>query len=117
MAQRGRPGLSASQKRELWQMWKAGWSISEIGRALERRPGSIFGTLALRGGILPAQRCRSERALRMEERELISRGIAAGDSIRTMARLLNRPASTVSREIAVTVEVNVIVRYRPRNGH
>lgn len=100
MAQMGRPGLSASQKRELWQMWKAGWSISEIGRALERRPGSIFGTLALRGGILPAQRCRSERALRMEERELISRGIAAGDSIRTMARLLNRPASTVSREIA-----------------
>lgn len=100
MAQMGRPGLSASQKHELWQMWTTGWSISDIGRALERKPGSIFGTLAARGGIRPARRCRSARALRMEEREVISRGLASGDSIRAIARQLDRPASTVSREIA-----------------
>lgn len=100
MAQMGRPGLSTSQKRVLWQMWTDGCSISEIGRALERKPGSIFGTLAIHGGIRPTPRSRSQRALRMEERELISRGIASGDAIRAIARQLNRPASTVSREIS-----------------
>jgi|SRR5882724_929186 len=34
-----------------------------------------------------------------KEREEISRGIAAGDSIRQMARKLDRAASTVSREL------------------
>ena len=48
MAQMGRPGLSDSQKRELWNMWVAGCSISEISRVLERKPGSIFGVLAAR---------------------------------------------------------------------
>ena len=37
MAQRGRPGLSAEQKRELWSRWKAGESLSEIGRALGKQ--------------------------------------------------------------------------------
>lgn len=100
MAQMGRPGLSASRKSELWQMWAAGWSISEIGRALERKPGSILGTLAARDGNRSAQRNRSPHALRMEERELISRGQASGSSIRAIARVLHRPAPTVSREIA-----------------
>ncbi|MGH2796985.1 MAG: IS30 family transposase, partial [Thermoleophilaceae bacterium] len=43
MAQLGRPGLSAEQKRELWQRWKAGQSLSEIGRALEKQAASIHG--------------------------------------------------------------------------
>ena len=33
MAQRGRPGLTPEQKRELWSRWKSGESLSEIGRA------------------------------------------------------------------------------------
>lgn len=41
MAQLGRPGLSAAQKRELWQRWKAGQSLSAIGRALEKNSSSI----------------------------------------------------------------------------
>ena len=40
MAQIGRPGLSASQKAELWQRWKAGQSLSDIGRALGKHAGS-----------------------------------------------------------------------------
>ncbi len=45
MAQTERPGLSVEQKRELWRRWKEGESLSEIGRALERGPGSIFGVV------------------------------------------------------------------------
>jgi len=37
--------------------------------------------------------------LRLEEREEISRGIAAGESIRRIAHSLGRVPSTVSREI------------------
>jgi len=38
-------------------------------------------------------------ALTLAEREEISRGVIAGDSIRAIARLLRRSPSTVSREI------------------
>jgi hypothetical protein len=38
MAQMGRRGLSASQKRELWERWKRGQSLNNIARALARRP-------------------------------------------------------------------------------
>ncbi|WP_420846860.1 helix-turn-helix domain-containing protein, partial [Microvirga tunisiensis] len=43
MARMGRPGLSAEQKRELWTRWKEGWSLSDIGRALGKHAGSVFG--------------------------------------------------------------------------
>jgi IS30 family transposase len=51
------------------------------------------------GGIRPPQRCRSQFALSVAEREEISRALAAGRSIRSIARLLGRAPSTVSREI------------------
>jgi len=53
-----------------------------------------------RGGIPPAARRRSRRALTLGERENISRGIASGSPLREIARRLDRAASTVSREIA-----------------
>ncbi len=34
MAEMGRPGLSASQKKELWERWKHGQSLNDIARAL-----------------------------------------------------------------------------------
>jgi IS30 family transposase len=53
-----------------------------------------------RGGIVPAARRRSLRTLTLAEREDISRGIASGSSIREIASGLQRPVSTVSREVA-----------------
>jgi IS30 family transposase len=81
-------------------MWRQGWSISEIGRSQERQPGSIFGMLAAHGGITPQPQRRSSHALRVDERESISRFIAMGKSMRWIASELGRPASTISREIA-----------------
>jgi IS30 family transposase len=95
----GRPGLSDAQKRELWQRWKAGDSLTEIGRALSRHAGSIHGVVSANGGIAPSLRRRSSRALTLAEREEISRGLATGQSVREIARRLERAASTVSREI------------------
>ena len=85
MAQIGRPGLSWSQKAELWSRWKQGESLSEIGRALQKRAASIYGVVVSQGGFEPAKRRRSPQALSLSEREEISRGIVAGLSQREIA--------------------------------
>jgi IS30 family transposase len=99
MARTGRPGLSAEQKRELWIRWKDGQSLSDIGRALGKHAGSVFGVLQAQGGIAPPLRKRSARALTLEEREEISRGLVAALSLRQIAAQLGRSPSTISREI------------------
>ena len=92
--------FTPKQKAELWERWKSGQCVADIARALERRNKSgVYRVLALNGGIAPAPRQRTAVALRLEEREEISRGIAAGRSIRRIAQGLGRSPSTVSREI------------------
>lgn len=93
-------GLSAERRVEMWARWKAGESMSDIARALGKEPGSIFTFLAVQGGIVRAPRRRAAQALRSADREEISRGLAAGQSIRTIARVLHRAPSTISREVA-----------------
>ena len=89
MAQRGRLGLSNSQRADLWERWKSGQSLNDIARALGKFPGSIRGVVSSEGGIAPHIRRRSPLALRLSEREEISRGIAMAASLRsTPARLL-----------------------------
>jgi IS30 family transposase len=95
----GRPGLSAAQKKDLWQRWKVGQSLSEIARALGKHPGSIHGVVKANGGIVPAPKTRAPRSLTSTEREEISRGLAQGESMRMIATRLCRAPSTVSREI------------------
>ena len=85
---------------ELWRRYKAGESILGIGRALGRGPSAVHRVLQCTGGIAPAERCRSSRVLSLVEREEVSRGIAAGATIRAIARSLNRAPSTVSQEVS-----------------
>jgi len=96
---RRRREYSAQERRELWERWKRGESISEIGRALDRAPGTIHCTIRQHGGVPPPERHRSRLALTLQEREEISRGIAAGDSARGIAARLGRSPSTVTREL------------------
>lgn len=99
MAEKRRWGFSSLEKTDLWRRWKAGESLSEIARALDRQPGTVFAVLAMDGGVVRPPRTRSARALTPPEREEITRGLAAKHSIRAMARQLGRAPSTVSREI------------------
>src|SRR5882724_4072485 len=94
MAQLGRPGLSMQQKKELWCRWRQGQSLSEIGRALGKQPGSIHGILASNGGVSPYIRARGYRALTLADREEISRGLVEGLSVRAIAARLQRAPST-----------------------
>ncbi len=99
MTIRRRPGLSAPQKQELWERWKSGQSMNEIARAFGKERGSIHSVLRSTGGFKPSTRRRSRLALSPFEREEISRGLAEGQSMRTIASLIQRSPSTVSREI------------------
>ena len=49
MARTGRPSLSHEQKDELWRRWKAGETLSDIGRALGKHAASVFGVVAAKG--------------------------------------------------------------------
>jgi IS30 family transposase len=86
-------------KSEIWHKYKQGESLWSIARSLNRSSSSIYRQLAPTGGIPPAIRTRSRRALSLAEREEISRGLVAAQSIRVMATRLGRAPSTISREI------------------
>jgi IS30 family transposase len=99
MVYRTRIYYTDAQKAEMWDRWQRGESINAIAQLFDRGHSSIQGILAATGGIRPPERRRSGLALTLAEREHISRGIVAGDSIRSIARSVGRAPSTVSREI------------------
>ena len=99
MKYRPRIYYTETDKALMWDRWQKGDSLHTIARLFDRSHGSIAGILSRTGGIRPPQRKRSQRALSLAEREEISRGVIAGQSLRTIAALLSRAPSTVSREI------------------
>lgn len=99
MARMGRPGMSDEMKADLWRRWRAGESISVISRQIGKPPGSVFTVLKHHGGIAPGSRKARAGSLTLGEREEISRGLCAGQSYRSLAALLGRAVSTISREV------------------
>lgn len=99
MKQRTRIYYSAEQRADIWGRWQRGETMSSIGRLFERPSSSIYSLLEPSGGIRPPKRTRSRLALSLSEREEISRGVASQQSIRSIALQLERPPSTISREI------------------
>ena len=95
---RKRRAYTAAELAEVWDRWGRGEPSDGIARALNRGT-NVYTLLARCGGIRPRARCRSARALTVAEREEISRGIASGRSLRSIARVLNRSPSTLSREV------------------
>ena len=89
-----------ADKALMWDRWQKGESLNSIARHFGRGHSSIQGILSRTGGIRPAPRRRSRRALTLSEREEISRGVVAGHSSRSIASELGRAPSTVSREIS-----------------
>src|SRR5258705_10546885 len=100
MDRRFHRGFTAAEKTELWDRWKRGESLKAIGRAFGKPSSSIYFLVAPHGGIRPAERRRSRVALTLAEGEVISRGVTAHQSARSIARLLGRSPSTVSREMS-----------------
>ena len=99
MKRRPRIYYTESQKALMWERWRKGESLQRIAELFDRNHSSIQRILAETGGIQPAQRRRSRLALTLAEREEISRSVATGQSIRSVATRLRRAPSTISREI------------------
>lgn len=99
MKRRRRIYFTAAQKREIWDRWQRGESMSSIGRSFDRDSSSIYPLLSRTGGIRPPDRKRSRLSLTLVEREEISRGLEGRLSLRCIARRLRRSASTISREV------------------
>ena len=96
-----RSRLNSQERRQLWAGWKKGQTLMEISAALGRENrSSVYSVLHRAGGVAPRQRNRAARHLSMAEREEISRGLVAGMSVRSLAKQLDRCASTISREIS-----------------
>ena len=94
--------LSEFERNELWDRWEAGESQRSIARALDRAPATVRTRLLSSGWrrpVPPAEWCSLR--LSLDEREEISRGIAQGDSLRSIALRLGRSPSTVSREVRI----------------
>jgi transposase, IS30 family len=97
---RGRCGfpLSEAERVEVVERLKAGVAVEAVAAGVGCSRRTVFRVWADRR--LVEQRAgRSGLRLSLGEREQISRGLAAGQTLRAIARQLGRSASTVSREV------------------
>jgi len=95
---RQRP-LTETEKAEIWARRGAGEAGNRIARHMGRYVKSIQDYIHDAGGVRRPPRKRSRIALSLQEREEISRGLAAAASLRSIARRIGRSPSTVSREV------------------
>lgn len=95
---RGRP-WTPEEEADVWKRWRVGTSISDIAREIRRPIPTVWNLVAAHGGIPPRQRQRNPRQLSLEDRECISRRLCLGWTIRAIAAELDRPPSTISREV------------------
>jgi DNA-binding NarL/FixJ family response regulator len=84
---------------QVWLRLQSGQAAKPTARELGLCTGTVRAYLLRCGGMRPQPRRRAATRLRIEEREEVSRGLAAGHSIGAIAEALARSPSTVSREV------------------
>jgi hypothetical protein len=89
----GRP-MATAEIELLWDCYAAGETAAGIARKLGRPYVTVNDRIREAGGVRPLIPKAAERALTLVDREEISRGLAAGVSLRCIAASLGRPAST-----------------------
>ena len=77
--------FSEDERAALWEMFEAGVPYKKIGRTLGRGHSSVRKHIMYAGGKRPVIQQPSELRLSLAEREEISRGLAAGWSLRQIA--------------------------------
>ena len=91
--------LTESDRREIRERIRAGQTHAEVAATIGCSTKSVQRLLVRTGGYRPRRRVRSPLRLTVRERERISRGLKAGESLRAIARRRNRAPSTISREV------------------
>ena len=100
MARQNYGRLSPADIDEIWSRMSAGHAVKPTARSLGLATSTVRTYLLRCGGIRPDPRHRAADRLGFEEREEISRGLAADQSLRAIAAGLRRSPSTISREVA-----------------
>jgi len=93
-------GMSEQQVEQVWVGFRAGESLSRIGRREGLPLQRVRRYLNQHGGVRPLPSRRSTRQLTAEHREEISRGVARGESFRVIAARVGCAHTKVSREVA-----------------
>ena len=91
--------FSEAERAEIWDSLERGESMRSIARRMGRAHASIRTFLVDNAGRRPRPAGSSELRLSLAEREEISRGLAEGLSLRSIAAGIGRAPSTVSREV------------------
>jgi IS30 family transposase len=91
--------LTVEQIEQLWDGYMEGQTVSQLARRFDKRQASMYQRIQASGGIRPTIPKRAARHLTLEDREEISRGLAAGRSLRQIALGLGRAPSTIAREV------------------
>src|SRR5260221_14003248 len=89
--------LSQADRLEIERRIRGGETFETAAAAVGCSTKSIQRYLALTGGLKSRLRERSAVRLSLAERQEGSRGLVAGDSLRTIAPRLGRAPSTISR--------------------
>jgi IS30 family transposase len=100
MARQNYQRLSPADIDEIWVRMRAGHAVKPTARSLGLATSTVRTYLLRCGGIRPDPRHRAGGRLSFEEREEISRCLAAAQSLRAIAARLGRSPSTISREVA-----------------
>jgi IS30 family transposase len=92
--------LSQADRSEIERLIGGGETFGTAAAAVGCSTKSIQRFLAATGGVKRRVKERSALRLSLADREELSRGLVAGDSLRTIATRLGRAPSTISREVA-----------------
>jgi IS30 family transposase len=92
--------LSQTDHLEIRRRVSEGETFAAAAAAVGCSTKSIQRFMARTGGLMGRARERSLLRLSLADREELSRGLVAGDSLRRIAARLGRATSTISREVA-----------------
>jgi IS30 family transposase len=92
--------LSQADRSEIERLIWGGATFEKAAAAVGCSTKSIQRFLALTGGLKRRIKERSALRLSLADREEISRGLTAGESLRAIASRLRRAPSTISRDVA-----------------
>ena len=92
--------FSEAERAEIWDLFEQGVSERQIAVRMGRNKGSVRQFLIDNAGRRPRPPSSSKLRLTLAEREEISRGLAAGRSLRAIAASMGRAPSTVCREVS-----------------
>ena len=93
-------GVPLQVRADIGRRLRAGESRREVGVALSLSERSVGRIVNDAGGMPPRWKDRSPLRLSLADREEISRGLRADESLRCLAARLGRHPSTVSREVS-----------------